>query len=254
MKYADAQVYETGDVVALHFDSPDEEAKYVAETIRALRGVAFDDGEGERGLSWSDMAILLRSVRNHGATVTNALREANIPFVVKGLANLFETEECCAARALFHYIADEPVRAYKSFSSEVIETPTIASLRTAWRNADLGIKNTKLNNALRHVKTLKEKLHSSDQGRQATIQSVFLEFLRIAELREERIPNDRGQLVLFNLGQFSKVIEDWESINFRSNPVASFRGFTSFLYNQAESEYSEGEKIMITWFPMLYKS
>ncbi len=240
MKYADAQAYETGDVVALHFDSPDEEAKYVAETIQSLHGVAFDDGEWERGLSWSDMAILLRSVRNHGTTITDALKEANIPFVVKGLANLFETDECSAARSLFHYILGETITAYRSYNSYDVETPTLASLRTAWRNAELGITNAKLNRALRHVKTLAEKLRSDDGGSRPTIQSVFLDFLRIAELREERIPNDRGQLVLFNLGQFSKVIEDWESINFRSDPVASFRGFASFLYNQAESEYSEG--------------
>ena len=240
MKYADAQVYEDGDVIALHFDSPVEEAKYVAETIRALRGVAFNEEDGERGLSWSDMAILLRSVRNHGAAITDALKDAEIPFVVKGLANLFDTEECCAARSLFHFVANESIRSYRNFSVEDIEIPTLASLRSAWKDADAGLIAANLNHALDYVKELTEKLHSGEESSQPTIQSVFLEFLRIAELREERMPEDRGQIVLFNLGQFSKVIEDWESINFRSNPVDSFRGFASFLYNQAEDEYSEG--------------
>ena len=240
MKFADAQVYEDGDLVALYFDSPAEEANYVAETIQALRGVAFDEGDGERGLSWSDMAILLRSVRNHGASITDALKDANIPFVVKGLANLFDTEECCAARSLFHYVASDSIRSYRNFSVEDIETPTLASLRLAWANANAGLIAGNLDQALEYVKQLTEKLHSGEEGSQPTIQSVFLEFLRIAELREERMPEGRGQIVLFNLGQFSKVIEDWESINFRSNPIESFRGFASFLYNQAEDEYSEG--------------
>ena len=240
MKFADAQVYEEGDVVALHFESPEEEASYVAEAIRSLRGLAFDEGGGERGLSWSDMAILLRSVRNHGTAITDALRVAGVPFVVKGLANLFDTGECCAARSLFHFIANESITSYRNFSVKDIEPPTLASLRLAWAGAEVGLTTDNLNHALDYLTELTERLYSGEEGSQPTIQSVFLEFLRIAELREEKMPEGRGQIVLFNLGQFSKVIEDWESINFRSNPVDSFRGFAGFLYNQAEDEYSEG--------------
>ena len=72
MKCADAQLYEEGDIVALHFDSPEEEAQYIAKTIKSLRGIAFNDGDGKRGLSWSDMAILLRSVKNNGTVITDA--------------------------------------------------------------------------------------------------------------------------------------------------------------------------------------
>ena len=76
MQSADAQPYEVGDVVALHFDSPEEEAGYIAKTIKSLRGIAFDDGDGVRGLSYSDMAVLLRSVKNNGAVITEALKDA----------------------------------------------------------------------------------------------------------------------------------------------------------------------------------
>ena len=83
MKFAEAQSYEVGDVVALSFDSPEEEAKYIADTIKSLRGMAFDDSDGERGLSYSDIAVLLRSVKNNGAVITEALKEANIDSLVK---------------------------------------------------------------------------------------------------------------------------------------------------------------------------
>ena len=41
MEYAQAQLYEAGDIVALHFDSPEEEAEHIVETIRSLprRGI-----------------------------------------------------------------------------------------------------------------------------------------------------------------------------------------------------------------------
>ena len=43
MKFAYAQPYEEGDVVALSFESPQEEADYIVNAIKSLRGVAFQD-------------------------------------------------------------------------------------------------------------------------------------------------------------------------------------------------------------------
>ncbi len=242
MKFAGAQPYESGDVVALHFASPKEEAEYVAETIKKLRGIAFDDGDGERGLSWSDMAVLLRSVSGNGTIITGALKDAGIPFVVKGLDNLFSTSEAGAARNLFHYIAGEPVRAYGMYRSAVIEPPTMPELCQSWGNARLGMAKVNLDRALGYVKEVRDGLIADDGNSQPTIQRVFLEFLKLAELREEEVPGDHGQVALFNLGRFSEVITDWESINFRSRPLESFQGFAHFLYNQAEGEYGEGEE------------
>ncbi|HYN41510.1 MAG TPA: ATP-dependent helicase, partial [Thermoanaerobaculia bacterium] len=85
MQPADAQDDEAGDLVALTFADPDEEARFIAETCRELRGLAIREDGGERGISWSDMAVLLRSVKANGAPVTKALRAAGIPFVVIGM-------------------------------------------------------------------------------------------------------------------------------------------------------------------------
>ena len=57
---------EPGDIVALHLESPQEEAQYVVETIHSLRGVAIKDNDDSRGISWSDMVVLLRSVLGEG--------------------------------------------------------------------------------------------------------------------------------------------------------------------------------------------
>ena len=226
MKFANAQPYESGDVVALSFESPEDEAQYIAQKVKALHGVAFDDGDGRRGLSWSDMAVLLRSVRNNGAVITQAFKEAEIPFVVTGLDNLFETEEAVAARELFYYIGDE--------------TPDGAKLRQSWENARLGTTKRKLDTALRYADEIRGRLHGDGDDNPPSIQAVFLRFLALVELREEKVPGNRGQVVLFNLGKFSQVISDWETINFSSKPIESFQGFARFLKYQAEGSYSEG--------------
>jgi DNA helicase-2/ATP-dependent DNA helicase PcrA len=84
MQPANAQDYEAGDIIALSFDNPDQEAAYAAQNIQALRGAAIKEPTGKepnrlRGISWSDVAILLRSVRANGAPITRALDTAKTP-------------------------------------------------------------------------------------------------------------------------------------------------------------------------------
>lgn len=81
MKPTGAQASEAGDIIALSFATPAEEAQHIVETAQALRGVAFTEDGKERGLAWSDMAVLLRSVKANALPITDALRAADIPFV-----------------------------------------------------------------------------------------------------------------------------------------------------------------------------
>ena len=232
MKFANAQPYEAGDIVALHFDSPEDEAAYIVETIELLRGVAFNDGGEERGLAYSDMAVLLRSVKNNGPVITEALKKAGIPFVVTGLSNLFETDEARAARDLFYYIAGNAIGGE--------DPPTGGELRRSWKNPRLGLAERKLETALGYAKDVRNTLHTDDGNNPPNIQAVFLRFLELAELREETIPESQGQTVLFNLGRFSQAITDWEAINFTLKPIEMYEGFASFLYYQAEGALQRG--------------
>ena len=235
MKHAQSQSYEAGDIVALTFDSPEEEAEHIVETIKSLHGVAFEDSDGERGLSYSDMAILLRSVKNNGTVITEALKRSDIPFVVSGLSNLFETDEARAARDLFHFIGGETIKG--------IAPPSEQSLMESWSLPRLGLDRRKLQTALDFAKGVRERLHADDHGNPPSIQRVFLRFLELAELREEQIlPSSLGQTVLFNLGRVSEAITDWESIHFVSKPMEMYQGFITFLHYQAENAYSEGEE------------
>ena len=106
----------------------------------------------------------------------------------------------------------------------------------------MGLAGSKLKTALRYAKDVRDILHSDNDRNPPSIQAVFLEFLELVELREEKIPGSLGQTVLFNLGRFSQAITDWEAINFTSKPTEMYEGFAGFLHYQAESAYSEGEE------------
>ena len=91
MKPTGAQHYEAGRHRRAHRSpTPTRRRGTSRRRCQALRGVAITRGRRRAGLSWSDMAILLRSVKANGAEpITRALRAAGIPFVVTGMNNLF---------------------------------------------------------------------------------------------------------------------------------------------------------------------
>ena len=228
MKPTGAQAHESGDLVALSFDDPSAEARHITESIRALRGVAFAEDGVERGLSWSDMAILLRSVKANGEPITQALQAAGVPFVVTGMTNLFGTAEAVAARQLFYFIADRP-------------GVDAAALTAAWEAPRLGLEPAALDLAIAGAAAAKGALTDPDQKRwgQYSIQRVFLNFLEQAGVREELVPDGRGEVVFYNLGKFSQVISDFEAIHFQSKPLEKYASFADFLQYRAEDAYPE---------------
>jgi len=228
------QAYEPGDICALSFDNPDTEAAFIANTIRSLHGIAFIEEGKERGLAYSDVAILLRSVKGNGEPITRALHDAGIPSIVVGMNDLFSAVEAEAARLLFYFMAKRP-----SVNRERV--------KRAWLDANVGITEAALDAALDKVEEAISELGSPDQKRWAlySIQRQYRDFLDTIVLREENVPDapsgtKRGEVVFYNLGKFSQVISDFEEIYFQSDPPEKYDSFASFLEYQADGAYPEG--------------
>lgn len=228
MQPTGAQPYESGDIVALNFADADAEARHIAETAASLRGVAFKEDDKERGLAWSDMAVLIR-VKASADPIMRAFQSAGIPFIVTGMNNLFSTPEAEAARVLFYYMADHMGTDAKQ-------------LKDTWIWADVGLDPVRIEAAVKAVSDAKGALGLPDQKRwgQYSIQRVFLDFLENCGLVEEGVPNGRGEVVFYNLGKFSQLISDFEQIHFHSSPNDKYASFAGFLEHQAENYYPEG--------------
>jgi DNA helicase-2/ATP-dependent DNA helicase PcrA len=233
MRPTDAQSYEQGDIVALSFANPDQEAAYIAQTIASLRGVAIKDRtesepERMRGISWSDMAILLRSVRANAEPITDALDAADIRYVIVGMNNLFSTLEAEASRQLFYFMAGRPT----------IDASTLQGL---WLNAGLGLNSSDVSLA---VATADKSRAMFDNPTERfgfySIQRTLQTFLDEAGVREEKVPNGRGEIVFYNLGKFSQLISDFETIHYHSKPKEKYTSFANFLEYHAEDVYPEG--------------
>lgn len=227
------QTFEHGDVLCLRFDNPAREAVWIVEKLQQLHGDPFRDRPDTepRGLTWSDCAILFRSVRNSAGPVIDALRQAGIPYVVRGVSGLFDTAEVQAACGLFLYLAGQIDR---------------AALLNLWQGANLGIDTKKLADAVDWLDAEKADWPNRAINRLFSLQTTFQGFLEGIELREECIPGTgafdrvRGEIVYYNLGKFSQVITDFEEVHWQSQPQSLYDSFAGFLTHQAADYYPEG--------------
>jgi DNA helicase-2/ATP-dependent DNA helicase PcrA len=229
MVAAGHQTWERGDLLALTFDDPEAEAAWIVDRIEHLRGVPFRDGpESEpRGLSWSDCAVLFRSVAQDSEPVVAELRRRGIPFIVKGLNRLFESPEVHAVVGIFRFVVRE------------IDA---GQLKALWDAAALIPSDADWSKALKVLERGRDfaanKRHSV-----YNVQRLYLDFLEALDMREETLPGDasRGELVFYQLGKFSQVISDYEQIYFTTEPKAKYEGFAKWLEHQAPGYYADAD-------------
>jgi DNA helicase II / ATP-dependent DNA helicase PcrA len=226
MVSAKCQDFERGDLLWLGFKSPEDEARWIANKAKSMLGTPFRDkpGASPRGLARSDIAILLRSVRRTGDLIVQALRREGLRVIVAGMTGLFDTPEVRACVTLFDFMVE------RSSKKQLVD---------AWLSAELGISKSSLNKA---VEMADAQRHWDETKRWSVynLQRTYLSFLETAGVREETVPEERGETVFYNLGKFSQVISDFEQIHFQSSPQRKYESFAGFLTYQAPNYYPEG--------------
>ena len=201
--------HDLGDVMALTFDDPDEEARYIAQRIEDMVGHPYLDkiDAEHRGLAYSDFAVLLRSVKHSAGPIMDALRELEIPFVVKGVQQLFERPEIRAMSLTFHYMAERAAR---------------PAVEAAWADAGLGLTTRPSRTQSAACPNLTTTILGPVQPA-----ASLLNLIESLGLTEDTIPDPRhnahGSVVFHNLGMFSQLITDFEQIHFKHRQRASTR-------------------------------
>ncbi len=233
MNAAGHQQYERGDILYEQFESTDQETTFIVKTIKNLRGKTFKDNSDspERGLDYSDFAVLIRRWANAN-DIAAALRDEEIPFIVGGVNQLFQQPEIQAAKSLFLFLADQ------------LDRYTLMEL---WQDAcHNNLDDTTLEDA---VDILEKSKPKKSYYETFVLQKIFIDFLENAGVTENIFPqkpsskvagDTQGEIVFYNLGMFSQVIDDFESIHFVSKPASKLKNFLNFLRYAAKDYYPEG--------------
>jgi DNA helicase-2/ATP-dependent DNA helicase PcrA len=235
------QLYERGDILYNQFTSVANENAFIIEKINQLRGVAFKDKEDsiERGLNYSDMVVLVRKWRKAEAIV-DAFTQARVPFVITGINNLFQRLEVRASQAIFQYLYNQIDRGV---------------LKDYWQNLSPLITNENLDKGIAYLD--KHIANSYSYYEKFDFQSFFQSFIDIIGVREDIFPSEEhpeaigystAEVIFYNLGMFSKIIYDFETIYYKSDPLYKISTFLNFLTYSATDNYSEG------WLNNTYKT
>ena len=239
-----------GDIQLRKFNSEEEEANWTADRIQELRGVAFKDNNGStRGLDYGDMAILLRSVRNSGAIFAHALRERDIPVVISGTRGLFSNDEVRLIQASFCILARSEFGLRDDSGN--FQLLTTVDTRQFIRERIEILRNT---NRLGHNANSTHYLSRLDQiradldkrslpqekrpGRMSARiypQSIYHELLRTLGSQKDSWPTD----VMFNLGAFSRLITEFESVHQWITPPR-LKSLSLFMSNWAADNVDDG--------------
>lgn len=235
------QRYNEGDIIYNQYENVDSENQFIADTILKLRGKEFEDKKGSkpRGLDYSDCAILLRTWKK-ATSIMEKLTEENIPFVVSGVNNLFERPEIKAAKAIFQYLNND------------IEPD---SLNAYWTSVSSKISGQDLDSAIEAIN--KKRPNPKMYFATFNIQEIYWTFIEKAKLFEETfaienhdgiVGNEINEVVYYNLGMFSQIINDYATIHFKDKPIYKLKGFLNFLNYSADGYYPEG------WLNNSYKT
>lgn len=207
------QEYQRGDVLALAFKTPDEEASWITRKVKSLLGTPYVDRVGgpPRGLTPADFAILLRSVKNDGEPILKALKRAGLRYMVGGMNGLFGTPEACAMRGVFYFLDDR-------VSASGLK-------KTLW-GAGLGLSRQQVKAGLKCLNQRKKKIGDRLDA-ELYLQRLYLDFLEAIGLQEEAISKaardpEKGEVVYYNLGKFSQVVSDFEHVNFHYRPAEMY--------------------------------
>ena len=205
MESANSQPTIRGDILAIGFDSVEDEANWLVQKIQWLHGSEYRDhvDDEPRGLVYSDISILLRSVRRDARAIVEALDRENIPYIVGGMDGLFDPPEIQVIVNIFNYLSD--------FSPRGTNPPTIEDIRLSLENSGFGLDEDNINEGIEYLAQRKERINENSMDAELYLQNLYLNFLAAISLREESIDRDEannrtGEIIYFNLGKFSNVI------------------------------------------------
>ena len=216
----------------LWFDTRDEEAEWVAAQIEELTGTLYAERDGkERGLSPGDFAILMRSVRQASNGIvrhqsfTDALTARGVPFTLEAGGGLFDRPQVDVLRATFELLRDgTPSR---SSAREHFDDVVVAHFPGADFNRLTAVLSDWGRRIHAPVGGVRQRLFP-----QRLVHELLDAFgIRDAELSEE---------MMLDLGMFSRIIQDVESVYVSVDSDRRFGEILNFLSNVAESGYSAG--------------
>jgi DNA helicase-2/ATP-dependent DNA helicase PcrA len=216
----------------LWFNTRQEEATWIAERISQLIGTKYIENGQERGLTRSDVAILMRSVQGgtrngnppYHRDYTNALNQLRVPYIIEEEGSVFERPHASVIRDAMKILRDPgPSRnSVVDFFNQLV-SPTFP-------NADL-------NRFIEVITHWNNQIHVPTGGARRKVYPQELVHDLIAAFKVSSTVFQNSEQVMRDLGVFSSIILDVEKVFISIDTRSRYHTILTFLDNVAESGY-----------------
>jgi len=242
---------ESGDILSLTFDSPEDEANWIVNRVKGFLGYPFKDKPEsiERGLSYSDMAVLVRT-KSQAQYVISCFEELGIPYEFKGTSGIVSGSKLGKALAyIFYYLSGKRIQL--DSDDDLRSCVTDELLCDAWKKAELDLSLSKIHDAIKCLKKFKFKTMNLTSHSMWAPQNALHAFLSELKLTEESIPNKNpnaiipsGEQAFLTIGQFSSMLSKFEKQHVgRKNALSVYKDFASYLEYSADSNFIEENRL-----------
>ena len=217
------------DIGVLWFPDRAAEALWVASRINYLLGTAVEDNGNVRGLTPGDFAVLMRSTRQkenkkeprHEA-FTTALQDMSIPVSLEAGGGPFDRPQAQVLRSTFQLLRDTPLdrnTLLDHFENEVVPAYPLAEF----------------NSLAKSLTDWQRRVHRAQGSPRLRLypQQLVYELLEAFNVAQ----TDFGDDVMRDIGLFSRMILDVETVYMSVDSKHRFTDVLNFLQNAAENGY-----------------
>ena len=227
-------------LVVHHFDTRQEEAEWVAKRISTLMGTEYRRSpiSPPRGLTAADFAILMRSTKSEEqdgsprhAAFSRALAARGIDFTLSAGGSVFDRPAVSALREVFASLEQGPINRNQA------DTLIAQHVRPAYPRV----------NVRRTYDVLADWGRRIHQPLGAVRQRLFPQGLLIDLLEAFDVANSAfDENVMRDIGLFSRMLQDVESVYLSVDSTHRFRSVVRFLQQIAEKGYDVSTEDVIT--------
>jgi DNA helicase-2/ATP-dependent DNA helicase PcrA len=188
-----------GLVVLVGCNTPESEAEWIASQIKQL--------VDKKICNFSDICVLLRSVRTSAEPFLNAFRKHDFPFLVGGKVGLFKRDEAQVVGRLFAWLWEDGfwVEDPQQWATQIKGDKLLETAIEKW--SGIYVNRSRV--------TLQEELESWKRGvlndKFNDITSAYQELLKTLGFLDLDPSNKLHATIMANLGRFNALLTDYES-------------------------------------------
>lgn len=224
---------EAGFLGTVCHSNPISEANWIADQI--------EDFVGRRGLNYSDIGLLTRSVSLAAGPLIDEFKARRIPYIVGGKVGLFKRDEAKAMACIFAWFHRDGfwVKDPWKWKEQIVGEDLLDAGLEFWRAA---FHHTVPAEAATELRTLKRALNSSPSSYR-NFTAIYHDVLVALGFKELDHTTPVDAALMANLGRFHSLLTDYETANRMGGRTPHWkhdlRNLCWFINSYASQAYEE---------------